>query len=128
MSQALTDPLALAACFFDALARGDRRAIVDCCAQDLRVWHSFDGVELDFDQTMAALDWFFRALPERRYERVSRHAFAGGFVQQHVITGTLADGTALVWPACAIGRVENGRIARVDEYMDSAPLRLFPPI
>lgn len=123
-----TDPLDIAARFFDALARGDRQAIIDCCAPDLRVWHSFDGIELDFDKAMTALDWFFRALPERRYERVSRHAFADGFVQQHVLTGTLANGTPLVWPACAVCRVDHGRIVSVDEYMDSEPLRLFPSV
>lgn len=128
MNRAATDPLLLAARLFDALARGDKQAIIDCCAPDLRVWHSFDGIELDFGETMAALDWFFRALPERRYERVSRYAFAEGFVQQHVITGTLANSLQLEWPACAICRVDDGRILRIDEYMDSRPLQMFPPI
>lgn len=36
------------------------------------VWRACNGIERDS---------FSRALPKRRYERVSRQTFAGGFVQ-----------------------------------------------
>lgn len=118
--------LALARRFFRAIEDGDTRAIVECWTPDIRVWHSFDTVELGAADAMAALGWFFSALPDRRYEVASLDAFEGGFVQRHTLVGRLANGQRLEWPACAVCRVNEGRIARLDEYMDSRQLSLFP--
>ena len=52
--------------------------------------------------------------------------FPGGFVQQHVLTGTRRhDGVAVRLPCAIICQLEEGRIKRLDEYFDSAHVATF---
>jgi ketosteroid isomerase-like protein len=41
-------------------------------------------------------------------------------VQQHVLRGVAPNGTALEIPACIVCTVRDGRIVRLEEYLDSA--------
>jgi uncharacterized protein len=59
-------------------------------------------------------------LPERRYDIVRRERLSDGFLQQHVLRGTTRSGATLEMPACLVVRVEQGRITRLDEYLDVA--------
>ena len=43
-----------------------------------------------------------------------------GFFQQHVLRGKLASGEAFAMPACAICKVDNGKIVALEEYLDLA--------
>ena len=72
------------------------------------------------EQNLRVLGWIHRVLPQRRYCIVRREAFPGGYVQQHVLEAKLPDGTEWRLPACLIVTVKDGRIARLDEYLDSA--------
>lgn len=51
--------------------------------------------------------------------------FDGGFVQQHVLTGIRKDGVRASLPEVLVGRVRDGKIARLDEYLDSAHVAAF---
>lgn len=113
--------------FMRAIETGDLEAIRGCYAPDARVWHNFDGLAQTVDENLKTLRWMDKRLGNRRYEIKSRHVFDGGYVQQHVLHGTLVGkGEAFSMPACLVVRVEEGRIARLDEYLDTAhtlPLR-----
>ena len=109
-----------------AIERGDLEAIADCYAPDARIWHNFDQHEQTVEENLRTLRWMDKRLKNRKYEVASRQSFSGGYVQQHVLTGTLADGQAFRMPACLVVTVRDGRIARLEEYLDSAhaqPLR-----
>jgi uncharacterized protein len=113
-----------------AISRGDVAAASACYAPDARIWHNFDGLEQSVAENMRTLAWMDKRLSGRNYEIVSRHAFDGGFVQQHVLTGTLNNGAAFRMPACIVVRVADGLITRLDEYLDTAhtqALRLKKP-
>jgi ketosteroid isomerase-like protein len=45
-----------------------------------------------------------------------------GVDPQHVLRAQLKNGRELALPACIICVVKHGRITRLDEYVDSAPL------
>lgn len=66
------------------------------------------------------LGWVTKNIAGLRYEDVRRHATPSGFVQQHVLRGTAPSGAPLEVPACIVCAVANGRITRLDEYLDSA--------
>ena len=52
--------------------------------------------------------------------------FPGGFVQQHLLKGRrVTDGLPVQLPACVIAYVREGRITRLDEYLDSAHVADF---
>jgi ketosteroid isomerase-like protein len=114
------ETLALAERFVAAIARGDIETIKACYAPDARIWHNFDEVEQTLEQNLATLGWLSKRLLDRHYEIIARNTFDGGFVQQHVLTGTLRNGEKFRMPACIICRVKDGRIVRLDEYLDMA--------
>ncbi|HWA30287.1 MAG TPA: nuclear transport factor 2 family protein [Rhizomicrobium sp.] len=112
--------------FMRAIETGDIATIRASYAPDARIWHNNDGLAQTVEENLKVLDWVTRHLANRRYEIKSRHAFDGGYVQQHVLHGRLRNGEAFSMPACLIVTVKDGRIARLDEYLDTAhtlPLR-----
>lgn len=112
--------------FMRAIETGDIQEVRACYAPNALIWHNNDGLEQTVDENARVLAWVARHLSGRRYEIKSRHIFDGGYVQQHVLHGTLRSGKPFSMPACLVVTVANGRIARLDEYLNSIqtqPLR-----
>jgi ketosteroid isomerase-like protein len=114
------DILAFADRFIDAIERGDVDAVRACYAPDAKIWHNIDGVEQTVEQNLKSVAWFGRKLPDRRYRVGRREALKDGFLQQHVLEATLPDGQPWSLSACVVVRMRDGRITRLDEYIDSA--------
>jgi ketosteroid isomerase-like protein len=111
-----------------AYEQNDTDAIVACYAPDARIWHNIDGVEQTVEEQLGATRWLNEQLKNLKYEIVSRESFDGGYVQQYVVHGTLANGgEAFRMPLCMNVAVSDGRIARLDEYLDSAHLKPLQP-
>lgn len=108
---------------FAAIEKGDVDAVAALYADDAVVWHNFDGIEQPRDANLVVLSWMTHNVDNLRYDDVQRHPIDGGFVQQHVLRGTTKNGAALEVPSCLIVHVEDGRITRIDEYLDTAHLR-----
>lgn len=106
--------------FVGAIQAGDTATVRDCYAPDAKIWHNNDGVEQTVDQNMKVLDWFIRALPDRNYRVLRVEALPDGFLQQHVLEATLPDGEKWAMDACVVVRIKDGKIVRLDEYIDSA--------
>lgn len=114
------DYVDLARRFVAAIQAGDADTVRAFYAPDAKIWHNIDHVEQTVDQNLKSLAWFVRTLPDRTY-RVQRIApLPDGFLQQHVLEATLPNGERWAMDACVVVRVENGKIARLDEYLDSA--------
>ena len=108
--------------FFAAIEAGDVAAVREVYHPDVVIWHNTDGAESSRDENLAVLEGFIGRASDRRYTRRKLEVFAGGFVQQHVVTGVRRDGVRLELPACVICKVEGDHIVRLDEYFDSAAL------
>jgi ketosteroid isomerase-like protein len=108
---------------FAAIERGDVDAVAALYTDDAVVWHNFDRAEQPRDQNLAVLAWMTRHVDNLAYTDVERHVIDGGFVQQHVLRGTVQNGTELDVPCCLVVRVEGDRIARIAEYLDTAHLQ-----
>ncbi|AAK24278.1 nuclear transport factor 2 family protein [Caulobacter vibrioides] len=114
------DYVAFAQRFVAAIQAGDAEAVRAFYASDAKIWHNIDHIEQTVDQNLKSLAWFVRTLPDRTY-RVQRIApLPDGFLQQHVLEATLPNGERWAMDACVVVRVENGKITRLDEYLDSA--------
>ena len=111
---------ALADRFMTAIQAGDVQGMRDCYAPDAKIWHNTDDVEQTIDQNAKVLEWFIRTLPDRNYRVIRRETLKDGFVQQHVLEATLPDGTSWHMFACCVIRMADGKITRLDEYLDSA--------
>ena len=114
------DILALADQMFRAIETGDLDALRAVYSDDVVVWTNFDDTEQPLDRAMAIVGWLCSKLGDRHYDVKRRELIAGGFLQQHVLRGTAPDGTVVAMPACIVGTVTDGRITRVEEYLDPA--------
>lgn len=115
----MTDALAVADRFFRAIEAGDVDAIRAIYAPNAVIWHNNDLKEQTVDENLVVLSWVIKHLPKRRYVVKRRVAIPGGFLQQHVMEAETANGPFSM-PACIVVEVKDGRIARLDEYLDSA--------
>jgi uncharacterized protein len=113
------DALHVAERFFSAIERGDIEAVKAIYAPDARIWHSHDLKEQSVEENLHVLGWMSRNLPNRRYHVHRRVAIPGGFLQQHTLEAT-TQGGPFTMPACIVVEVKDGRIARLEEYLDSA--------
>ena len=113
--------MATAAALFDAIERKDVDAVARLYADDVAVWHNFDDATQDKAANLAVLAGLCKHVPAIRYEIVERHALGGGrTVQRHVLRARTAGGAEIAIPACIFVSVADGRITRVDEYLDTA--------
>ncbi len=117
-----SDPLAVAERLFAAIPKGDLEAVRDLYAPDARIWHNHDGVVQDPAANLQVLGWVVKNIRGISYDEVRRQPTPTGFVQQHVMRGTLPSGKAFELAACIVCTVVAGRITRLDEYLDSAQL------
>lgn len=124
--QYATDMRALAQRFFDAVGAGDMDAVAACYDDDVVIWHNFDNREKTKADNLATLAAMPGRLDERVYADRRIEIFNGGFVHQHVLTAKRKlDGVSLRMPAIVICRVRDGKIVRLDEYLDSAHVAEF---
>ena len=106
--------------YMAAVQAGDMDAVQACYAPDAKLWHNTDGIEQTVEENMKLLGWMVRRMPDRHYRILRREALSDGFVQQHVLEASLPDGASWSMDACAVVRVKDGVITRLDEYVDSA--------
>jgi len=109
---------------FRAIERGDVEAIRHIYTPTTKIWHNNDSVEQTVEQNLATLKWVIANIKGLRYTEVRRQPTPIGFVQQHVLRGHFKD-KDIALPACIVCIVENGRIKRLDEYLDSAHTAVF---
>ena len=122
MSAEFDDLLTLADRFMTAVATGDLRTVREIYADDAVIWHNNDGETQTVEENLRVLEWVQRNIADLRYEEVRRHATDHGFIEQHVLRGRTPSGAELDVPACLVATVAEGRITRLDEYLDSAHL------
>jgi ketosteroid isomerase-like protein len=122
MEQA-NEALAVAERFEAALNAADADGVRAAYAPDARIWHNFDDKCQTVEENIKTMEWLHRKLSDVKYDIQQRIAIPGGFLQQHILRGTLASGKPFALHACAICKVENGRITELAEYLDTAQSR-----
>ena len=106
--------------FFAAVAGGDIDAVRGIYAPDAVIWHNFDRKEQTVDENLATLAWIARTFEAFGYEERRCVATETGFIEQHLTRGRTGKGEEFSFPACIVCTVVDGRITRLDEYLDSA--------
>ena len=119
-STSTDSPLDVADRLFAAIEAGDIDAVRGIYAPGAEIWHNTDGLVQTPEENLRTLTWVVENLTDRSYDDIKRTATSDGFVQQHVMRVTTADGRRVELPACIVCQVEGGRITRLDEYLDSA--------
>jgi ketosteroid isomerase-like protein len=114
-----TDPLDVAARLFAAVESGDVAAVAQIYAPTAVIWHSHTDTTETADENVRILALVTRRLRDMRYEEVRRQRTERGFVQQHVLRARGPEGQPVELRACIICEVVEGRITRLDEYLDA---------
>jgi ketosteroid isomerase-like protein len=105
---------------FDHLAAGDVDAVMALLDREARVWHCFDRIAQDFESAERAFRLFVEHFPHRSFSGVRSDVMPGCVVRQHVMTTRTRTGEARAWEVCVVARLKDGRIIRIDEYLDRA--------
>ena len=116
----MSDVHELADRFFAAIEAGDIATVREVYAPDAEIWHNTDGLVQSPDDNARTLGWIAANLRDVSYTKIKRSATEDGFVQQHVLVATNRAGARIEVPACIVTAVRDGRITRLDEYLDSA--------
>lgn len=108
--------------FFAAIERGDPAAVEACYAPEALIWHNYDRACQTRAENVEVLKGFVERTRERRYAERDLKLFAGGFSQQHLLVAVARGGAVLELPAALFCDVAEGRISRLREYFDPAPV------
>lgn len=109
----------IAADLFSAFETGDMDTVRQLCAPKFRARQNLNNefdVEtlIQFSQAVSAI------VKDFRYEDIIRSATNSGFVEEHTVRGTLPNGSQLTLVACVVADIENCKITRLREYVDTA--------
>jgi ketosteroid isomerase-like protein len=113
--------------FFDAVEAGDIDTAIGMLSPGVKVWHNTDEVVVTRNSTRKTLLGMHKAISNVKYEKRQVRTWPGGFLEQHILTGSRkADGGKVRLPACVICEVnEDGKITKLDEYFDSSAQNEF---
>jgi ketosteroid isomerase-like protein len=103
-----------------AIEAGDFETFLACYAPGAVIWHNNDNLEQDPATVVKVLGWLRKRVDGLRYEELRVQPTPSGYVEQHVLRGTMRDGSTLEVPACLVVTVVDGLITRLDEYLDTA--------
>jgi ketosteroid isomerase-like protein len=112
------DSTKLAETLFKALAARDDAAVRKLCARDFRASQN-GGAAMDLDTLLGFNAAVHKAVRDFRYENPVRSATETGFVEEHAVRGTLANGSRLDLQVCVIAEVSGGKVTAVREYLDT---------
>lgn len=109
----------LCTAFFDAYEQRRVDVLDRLYAEDCIIWHNVFGRDTTRDENLARFHDSYRGQRRRTYDDRIVHTFEDGFVIQYTLAGVQNSGHRGALWICIVGRCRDGRITRIDEYMDS---------
>ena len=106
--------------FFDAYQDGRVDVLDRLYAADCIVWHNVFGRETTRDENLARYPDSFRGQRRRTYNDRIVNTFHDGFVIQYTLNGVMHTGHKGALWICIVAQCRDGKITRIDEYMDSS--------
>jgi ketosteroid isomerase-like protein len=106
--------------YFDAIERHDLETVADCCAPDFAFWVNLTGAESSLEQSVETLHGGHSLLRRRTYDDRIVDTFETGFVARYSVNVVQHNGRRASFWACVVAQCRGGRIARIDEYLDSS--------
>jgi len=117
----MTSPMQTAAALFEAIESKRPDRVAELYADDVEVWHNFSDAVQDKTANLAVLTGLCESVAEIHYDVTERQELDGGRVlQRHVLRCGTGDGREVRIPACIFVTVRDGKIRRIDEYLDTA--------
>ena len=89
-------------------------------ADDILVWHNFSNKTQTKTENLQTLDGLTRNVAQIRYDVTERVLLGDRVMQRHLLRCRISTGEEFVIPACIFVTVRDGKITRIDEYLDTA--------
>ena len=105
--------------FFDAYEQRRVDVLDRLYADDCVIWHNVFGRDTTRDENLARFHDSYRGQRRRTYDDRIVNTFEDGFVIQYTLGGVQTNGHRGALWICIVGRCRDGKITRIDEYMDS---------
>lgn len=112
----------IAQALFDAIECGDTDTLLALYADKAVLWTSAAAKTVDARAVAVMLPQLIRKGPQRRYVNRSVDPLPSGFVHRHRIISTLPNGAQAAVECCAIVTLHDGKVCRIDEYLDGRQL------
>ena len=98
-------------------------------ADDAKIWHDFDRKEQDPETNVQSLLVLRKAIPDVQWVTTRIEPLPNGFLLTYELTMTFNKDSSgekeMRIPACVIGTVDNERIVRLEEWVNSAPMMKY---
>jgi ketosteroid isomerase-like protein len=107
---------------FRSVEKFDMAALDRLYAADTVVWHNTDNIAQSRTENLKLLSQIPALFEVFKYTNIRRELVKEGFVQQHDLVLRSKQGAESVVHICMVVQVRNNKIARIDEYMDSAQI------
>ena len=105
--------------FLDAIERGNVATVAQIYAPEFRLWANLSGTEITAEENLKILREGAALHRRRTYDDRTINTFERGFmVEYSVSVVTHARKRSSLW-ACLVAQCKDGRITRIDEYLDS---------
>ena len=103
----------------DAIEQGDLDGVATCYAPEMTMWCNATGQEQTRAENLATLADGYGLHRRRTYNDRTINTFDDGFLVQYTIDVVAHDGSRHALWACLVAEVHDGRITRLDEYLDT---------
>ena len=109
--------------YFDAIERRDVDAVAELYAPGFVFWVNLTGAESSREENLKTLREGYALLRRRSYDERRIDTFAGGFLARYSVNVVQHGGQHGSFAACIVAQCKDGRITRIDEYLDSGKFR-----
>jgi ketosteroid isomerase-like protein len=114
--------------FFDAIERRDVAMVAALYAPDLKFWFNVTRKESTREENLASLTEGYGRHRRRTYNDRIIHTFDGGFMMQYTLNIVHHSGETMTLWACLVALCRDGKITRIDEYLDSGKFSQAAPL
>ena len=109
--------------YFDAIEGRDLDRVAELCAPEFSFWVNLTGAESSREQSLETLRGGYALHRRRTYDDRRIDTFETGFIARYSVNVVTHGGhRASIW-ACVVAQCKDGRITRIDEYLDSSKFR-----
>jgi len=105
--------------FFDAYENRRVDELADIYSDDCIIWHNVYGRETTGAENLARLPESYEGQRRRTYNDRIINTFDGGFVIQYTLHGVQHSGHRGALWICIVALCRDGKITRIDEYLDA---------
>jgi ketosteroid isomerase-like protein len=111
--------------FLAAIESGNEASLRELYRDDALIWHNNSNDTMSKDANIAMLMGLWRNGVRLRYVFDEQLVVGNRGVRRHRVEATTRSGQRFVFQVAMFATIEDGRIVRLDEYIDSKDLAAF---